>query len=292
MRSFWVIVFGLVASFAVTAFYSILNSFPEKVDLKLTISWILLFVIIFLIIGIFIREYVVQLLNNISKKIKIVHINSLTKKDLKEVEKKINTIADIIEDNYAVVTKELVLAAKGLGLVMVYKQRALVEGEVRELLPQAEERVIFVGICLRIVTQIPSLKELLVRKVAEDVSFQFAFLTTKEGEEEGGFDFYEQRANDEKTGSLKAEARNHMNILTKIRDSLNDDVQPMIQIAQYTAFPYMPMVIIDNVMFVGSYLYGESCPHTPMYKYIKIQKGIFNTYKKHFDDLWENAEKI
>ena len=92
--------------------------------------------------------------------------------------------------------------------------------------------------------------------------------------------------------NLRNEATGNIEILLTVRERLSHESKKMIQVAEYRAFPYMSMIVIDDMMFVGSYLFGERCPNVPMFRIIKKHEGLFDIYNGHFERLWDSAKKL
>jgi len=207
----------------------------------------------------------------------------------------IHTAIKTIEDAYKISTKELLQAASNLGLEMVYQTRAEVESEIiKRLLPHAKREVKFLGVCISIPFRMPKLNETIVSKAIEGVSFQFLFLKRTS---RGDFDFYDQRAYDESfpkapPGTLKPETAKHIKTLEAAKQDLPREAKGDIEVAEYRAFPYMSLIIIDDLMYVGSYLFGVNCPNMPIFKIRKEQKGIYDTYLDHFKALWKHTKEL
>lgn len=189
---------------------------------------------------------------------------------------------------YGVISKELLQSAQPLGLERVYASRQEILPELCSLLKGAKKSAKFLGICLSMPLRIPQLERLLADQAKKGVSFQFAFLKRVSSP----CDFYEQRTRDESypvnltKEPLRAMATANMQRLKSVHDSLDAESRGYLAAKEYQAFPYMFLIIIDEVLFVGSYLFGEQCPNSPVFKFRRVSEGSFEVYERHFDTLW------
>ena len=67
-----------------------------------------------------------------------------------------------------------------------------------------------------------------------------------------------------------------------------------IQIREYFSFPYLSLVQIDRVIFVGPYLYSLPCSEMPIFRIEDNgrESCVFRKYERHFDRLWDAARPI
>lgn len=200
--------------------------------------------------------------------------------------------------NELAATGQLLGAAKQLGLEMVYRGRAEANKEIQQLFEGAREEVNLLGVCLMAQTNIVRFYHLVQEKIGQDVTFRFLFL--RRDDTTTGFDFYRQRSHDEhypmspdSIGTLKEDAAGNIGGLQALcRDRLSAEQRRQLKIAEYEAFPYMSLIIIDDVMFVEPYLFGETCANTPIYRIRKTDRGIYQVYYNHFSELWKSAVKV
>ena len=67
----------------------------------------------------------------------------------------------------------------------------------------------------------------------------------------------------------------------------------MIQVAEHTAFPYMSMIVIDDMMPSWARIYsGSDAQMCQCSRIIKKHGGLFDIYNGHFERLWDSAKKL
>lgn len=293
----WLAVLGILFALLVSGVFMILQSLTTPVETGIAAAWTMSILSFAGIVASLVYGFIIDRINTIVGEIEKLQKNSPTKDHLAQVTKEAKEAVDVIRDTYRVATKGLLKAAREVGLEMVHKGRAQAEGEIEDLLKHAKREVKMLGVCISIPDRVPAFKVIVEQKANDGVTFQFAFLRRESTYER--FNFYHQRSYDEnypnppdKVGDLRGTASNNIGMIKAVRDRLDDEKKNMVQIAEYEAFPYMSLIIIDDVVFVGPYLFGENCPNTPMYRIIKVENGIYDTYHKHFTALWSSAALI
>lgn len=218
-----------------------------------------------------------------------------TKEDLKNIDTQLCCATQTITEAYDLATKDLIKEAQKTGFTKIYKNRSEIALELSECLQRARREVKALGICISMPTRIAGFREMVQAKAKESVSFQFAYLKRNIKQEDNNFNFYKQRSLDEnypaEIGGLEDATTRNIDSLKTIRENLESDEKKQIQIREYVAFPYMSMTLIDDTIFIGSYLFGVTCPIIPMYKIVKKDGGIYETFYNHFLKLWESCEE-
>jgi len=256
------------------------------------IAWTIITLSFAALVGTVIYGVVVERINEALFSIRDILRDMATKDDQQLIKKEVIDATTIIKDTYKLATKDLLNASNELGLDMVYKIRSEVEKILKDKLENAKKEVKLLGISITIISRIAGFKEILERKTDDGVKFQFLFLETKE-------ELYKQRAKDENYPHDNIEyliqtATSNIRLLNSIREKLGTSQKTNIELKMYNAFPYMPMFIIDNELYVGMYLFGETCAITPMFRFIEKgdRQGAYHTFHEHFTKLWDAATPV
>lgn len=100
------------------------------------------------------------------------------------------------------------------------------------------------------------------------------------------------RQEDENNNDLKGQIEKSFKIKKHFIDKLSPEFKPNVEIFFYDAYPLYAMTIIDDCFIrVTPFLYkklGRECPSSD---YRHVPGGLFESYSKHFIDLWE-AKRI
>lgn len=286
-RGNWRTIAGIALALFIAGTFFVLNTLGSIVPMGNVIAWAITIFSFMCIVASLLYGLVVQQINDITNVTK----NIATKDDFKKFNEEILNIAKSVRDSDIISTKELLISANECGLEMVYKSRSKVATEIAEGLKRVKREVKALGVCISMPLAVPKFQEIVKEKTDDGVSFQFAYLQRETAE--GEIDLYRQRSNDENypaiIGDLKESTTRNIQMLEALRSNLDETSRSKLEIREYRAFPYISMIIIDDDMFVGSYLFGVNCPVIPMYKVVKKQDGIYDTYYNHFTKLWESA---
>lgn len=293
----WRVGLGVLFALLVAGIFVILPTLSAQMSIGLVAAWTMTILAVIGAVALLVYGFIIERIHVVALEMATLQENVAKSSEIQLIAKEVNDAARIMRETYSIATKELLVAAQELGLDMIYLGRAEIEREITGLLTHAKREVKFLGISISIPNRMPAIKDIVETKAKDEgVSFRFLFLQRKSTGTQ--FDFYRQRAFDENyptpvamVGTLEEEATRNIGILQAIRERLSDEKKEKLEIAEYEAFPYMSLIIIDDVMFVGPYLFSETCPNTPMYRIVKTERGIYHTYNKHFDALWRSAKK-
>jgi len=280
---------GVFFALLIAGIFGVLNNLRSELPIGNVIAWVLSIMAFLGIVATLIYGMIVQRINELALVVDDLVEKVATRNDTEKVVMEITDIVSLLRDAYSAATKDLVQAAQNLGLDMVYKERAQVEAELKNLLGHAKRTVKLLGICISMPTRVPNFSQVVQNKVEDGVTFKFLYLRRRPTDDI--IDFYRQRADDEhypaQLTDLKEDATRNIEALKEVRNRLSKNTKSSLKVREYQALPYLSMIVIDDEMFVGSYLFGETCPITPMYKIIRRDGGIFDTYNGHFERLWE-----
>jgi len=289
----WRVLVGAFFAIFVGGLYYIFDDLKMKVELGEILTWFFLGAGVIGITFGLIYGFVIVRINELLVATKNIAENVATKEDQVIIKDELLGAAEQITNSYQLATKSLLITAQKTGLKGMYETFSDFESNFKKILEGASREVKFLGISLSTIGRIAEFNSIIEDKASNNVSFQFAFM----GKNNGEVDLFKQRAIDENypvdnMSDLSAMAKNNINSIAAFRKTLDEKARENIEIGEYNALPYMALFIIDDRLFVGTYLFGEKCNISPVYEINKIEGGVYHTYYSHFLRVWKSAALV
>lgn len=99
------------------------------------------------------------------------------------------------------------------------------------------------------------------------------------------------REKDEKNTDLKAQIIQLIHMTKLFINTVKDEYRSNIEIRLYDTYPSFAITIIDdNQLRVTPYLFNKKGRACPTIEFVRKEKGVFDAYLNHFNDLWNKSE--
>lgn len=225
---------------------------------------------------------------------------------MEKIENELRSTTQLLNEIQSEAFKDLITEANRTGLIHLYSQRQQLPNKIRKLVHDAQKEVVFVGVSVTTALDMADFDNMMEAGIdTHNVKYRFLFLRSNSIQTENGsssLDFFEQRAKDE-GGAMTPERLKEDAIALKkfleelkarFKRKLGGKYNNNVQYREYSAFPYLSMIIVDDVMYVGPYLFGINCANMPMFQFKKkpSANGIYSTYYQHYKGLWEASTSV
>ena len=75
-------------------------------------------------------------------------------------------------------------------------------------------------------------------------------------------------------------------------NNLEEEYRSNVEIRLYDTYPSLSMTIIDeNILRVTPYLFNKKGRASPTLEIVRKEKGVFDAYLNHFNDMWNKSER-
>lgn len=100
------------------------------------------------------------------------------------------------------------------------------------------------------------------------------------------------REKDENNSDLKGQIIQLIHLEKLFINNLKEEYRSNVEIRFYDTYPSFAMTIIDDtILRVTPYLYNKKGRSCPTIEFVRKEKGIFDAYLNHFNDLWSKSER-
>lgn len=100
------------------------------------------------------------------------------------------------------------------------------------------------------------------------------------------------REKDENNTDLKAQIIQLIHMEKLFINTVKEEYRSNIEIRLYDTYPSFAITIIDdNQLRVTPYLYNKKGRACPTIEFVRKEKGVFDAYLNHFNDLWNKSER-
>jgi hypothetical protein len=100
------------------------------------------------------------------------------------------------------------------------------------------------------------------------------------------------REKDENNSDLKGQIIQLIHLEKLFINNLKEEYRSNVEIRFYDTYPSFAMTIIDdNILRVTPYLFNRKGRSCPTIEFVWKEKGIFDAYLNHFNDLWNKSER-
>ncbi|PWB54779.1 MAG: hypothetical protein C3F06_04030 [Candidatus Methanoperedenaceae archaeon] len=99
------------------------------------------------------------------------------------------------------------------------------------------------------------------------------------------------RERDENNTDLKGQIIQLIHMEKLFINNIKEDSRSNIEIRLYDTYPSFAMTIVDdNILRVTPYLFNKKGRACPTIEFVRKDKGVFDVYLNHFNDLWNKSE--
>lgn len=254
----------------------------ESFKSKESIVYIIIFLIgiITIIVSFFIKQIVGNILVSIGTSIIAACIiyfllNSFVGDPLKPVVNKLQKVDISLRESV-----NLLEQASKTGVVGVWSKRGLLDNNIWiKKIEDSKENIDILGYAVAFLPDHPDFKKIIQEKYKQNCKIRILL----------------GKPNCSSVSQRNIEEKEEGSITSRIETSLirlNELIKTgCIEVRLHDTPLYCSIYRFDSEMLVTPHLYGVKGSAAPLFSYKNVKDGIFQSYLKHFDDIWNLADE-
>lgn len=170
--------------------------------------------------------------------------------------------------------------ASKTGIIGIWSQRGLLDSNIWiKKIEESKENIDILGYAIAFLPEHPEFKKIIKEKHSQNCKIRILL----------------GKPNCSSVKNRNIEEKEEGSISSRIETSLtrlNDLIQlGCIEVKLHDTPLYCSIYRFDSEMLVTPHLYGVKGSAAPLISYKNVKGGIFESYLKHFDDIWELGEE-